>query len=51
MELNEILVEEAKFCSGYNMAHAMWVASGLPYATTFLCLQMGKRGNGLWGTK
>lgn len=35
MELNEILVEEAKFCSGYIMANAMRVASGLPYALPF----------------
>lgn len=47
MELNEILVEAARFCSGSIMANAIRVASGLPYATAFLCLQMGRRGNGL----
>lgn len=40
VELNEILVEDSKFCCGYVMTNAIWVASGLPYTTNFLCLQM-----------
>lgn len=41
VELKEILVE-AKFCSGYIMANAMWVASGLPHATTLFLPANGK---------
>lgn len=40
MELNVILVEDSKFCSGDIMANGIWVASGLHYTTNFLCLQM-----------